>query len=462
MKFIPHEYQKYAINFIEQNENALLFLDLGLGKTAISLMAVEDLKYDTFDVNKVLVVAPLRVARDTWPAEVKKWDELSNLRVSLMIGGCKERGRALKADADVYIINRENLRWLVEYLERHKTPWPFDMVIIDELSSFKNHKSQRWKAMRKVRPFIKRMIGLTGTPASNGLMDLWAEVAVIDGGKRLGRFIGQYREQYFKPDSLNPYTGVVYSYSLRPGAEEQIYKKISDITISMKAKDYLKMPPAIYVKHEVEMSDDERAIYDGLKKDLVTKVQGKDITASNAAVLSGKLLQMASGALYNDEGQEVVFHEKKLDMLCDLVEQANGQPVLIAYWYKHDHKRIMNRLREDGYDPRDIKATRDINDWNQGKIKVGLISPASAGHGLNIQDGGHILIWFSMVWSLELYQQTNGRLDRQGQKHVVTVHHIVCKNTVDEDVLEALEHKDTTQQKLIAAVKARLNGRKVS
>lgn len=462
MKFIPHDYQKYAIKFIEQHENALLFLDMGLGKTACSLMAIEDLKYDTFDIDKVLVVAPLRVARDTWPAEVKKWDELSNLRVSVMIGGCKERGRALKADADIYIINRENLRWLVEYLERHKIPWPFDTVIIDELSSFKNHKSQRWKALRKVRPFIKRMIGLTGTPASNGLMDLWAEVGVIDGGKRLGRFIGHYRDQYFKPDSLNPYTGVVYNYSLRPGAEEQIYKKISDITISMKAKDYLKMPPAIYVKHEVEMNDDERVIYDGLKKDLVTKVQGKDITASNAAVLSGKLLQMASGALYNDEGQEVVFHEKKLDMLCDLVEQANGQPVLIAYWYKHDRKRIMNRLREEGYDPRDIKATRDINDWNQGKIKVGLISPASAGHGLNIQDGGHILIWFSMVWSLELYQQTNGRLDRQGQKHVVTVHHIVCKNTVDEDVLLALENKDTTQQKLIAAVKARLNGRKVS
>lgn len=461
MKFTPHDYQKYAIQFIEEHENVLLFLDMGLGKTACSLMAIEDLKYDTFDIDKVLVVAPLRVARDTWPSEVKKWDELSNLRVSVMIGGSKERGRALKADADIYIINRENLRWLVEYLERHKIPWPFDTVIIDELSSFKNHKSQRWKALRKVRPFIKRMIGLTGTPASNGLIDLWAEVGVIDGGKRLGRFIGQYRDQYFKPDSLNPYTGVVYSYSLHPGAEEQIYKKIRDITISMKAKDYLKMPPAIYVKHEVEMSDDERAIYDELKKNLVTQVQGKDITASNAAVLSGKLLQMANGALYNDEGQEVVFHEKKLDMLCDLVEQANGQPVLIAYWYKHDHKRIMNRLKEEGYEPRDIKATRDINDWNQGKIKVGLISPASAGHRLNIQDGGHILIWFSMVWSLELYQQTNGRLDRQSQKQVVTVHHIVCKNTVDEDVLEALEHKDTTQQKLIAAVNARLNGRKV-
>ena len=248
MKFVPHDYQKYAIQFIEEHNIALLFLDLGLGKTACSLMAIEDLKYDRFEISKVLVVAPLRVARDTWPSEVKKWDQVSSLRVSVMLGGCKERIRALKAEADIYIINRENLRWLVEYLERHKTPWPFDTVVIDEISSFKNHKSQRWKALRKVRPFIKRMVGLTGTPASNGLMDLWAEVGAVDGGKRLGRFIGQYRDQYFKPDSLNPYTGVVYSYSLRPGAEVQIYQKISDITISMKTKDYLHMPPAIYVK----------------------------------------------------------------------------------------------------------------------------------------------------------------------------------------------------------------------
>ena len=412
--------------------------------------------YDRFDISKVLVVAPLRVARDTWPDEVKKWDEVSDLRISVMVGISKERSRALKTDADVYVINRENLKWLVDYLERHKIPWPFDTVVIDEISSFKNHKGQRWKSLRRVRPFIKRMIGLTGTPASNGLMDLWAEVGAIDGGQRLGRFIGRYREAYFKPGNMNPYTGVVYNYVLRPGAEEKIYDRISDITISMKAKDYLHMPEAIVVRHDVEMDQDEREIYDELRKDLVTTVDGEDITAANAAVLSGKLLQMANGALYNDEGEVIEIHNKKLDMLCDLIEQANGQSVLVAYWYKHDHQRILDRLRAEGYEPRDLKTSKDMADWNQGKIQVALISPASAGHGLNIQEGGHILIWYSMIWSLEMYLQTNCRLDRQGQRHVVTIHHIVCRDTVDEDVLAALEHKDTTQQKLIAAVKAQL------
>ena len=456
MKYTPHSYQAYAIEFIKTHLIALLFLDMGLGKTSICLMAIKELMYREFSITKVLVVAPLRVARDTWPAEVRKWEEVSGLRVSVLIGTSKEREAALQRNADIYTINRENLKWLVDYLESHRKKWPFDMVILDELSSFKNPKSLRFKALRRVRPYIKRIVGLTGTPASNGLMDLWAEVAAVDGGKRLGRFIGNYRATYFTPDRMNPYTGIVYSHSLRPGAEEEIYDRISDITISMKAKDYLHMPEAVMVKHEVTMDKSERSVYEKLKEELVTTVKGEEITASNAAVLSGKLLQLASGAIYSDDGKIMNIHEKKLDMLSDLVEQANGKPVLVAYWFKHDHERIMKRLTEDGYHPRDLKTSKDIEDWNKGDIEVGLISPASAGHGLNLQEGGHILIWYSMIWSLEMYQQTNHRLDRQGQKEVVSIHHIITKGTVDEEVMKVLDEKDVTQEKLIAAVKANI------
>ena len=456
MKYTPHSYQAYAIEFIKTHLIALLFLDMGLGKTSICLMAIKELMYREFSITKVLVVAPLRVARDTWPAEVRKWEEVSGLRVSVLIGTSKEREAALQKNADIYTINRENLKWLVDYLESHRKKWPFDMVILDELSSFKNPKSLRFKALRRVRPYIKRIVGLTGTPASNGLMDLWAEVAAVDGGKRLGRFIGNYRASYFTPDRMNPYTGIVYSYSLRPGAEEEIYDRISDITISMKAKDYLHMPEAVMVKHEVTMDKSERSVYEKLKEELVTTVKGEEITASNAAVLSGKLLQLASGAIYSDDGKIMNIHEKKLDMLSDLVEQANGKPVLVAYWFKHDHERIMKRLTDEGYHPRDLKTSKDIEDWNKGDIEVGLISRASAGHGLNLQEGGHILIWYSMIWSLEMYQQTNHRLDRQGQNEVVSIHHIITKGTVDEDVMRALDEKDVTQEKLIAAVKANI------
>lgn len=456
MKYTPHSYQAYAIEFIKTHLIALLFLDMGLGKTSICLMAIKELMYRQFSITKVLVVAPLRVARDTWPAEVRKWEEVSGLRVSVLIGTSKEREAALQRNADIYTINRENLKWLVDYLESHRKKWPFDMVILDELSSFKNPKSLRFKALRRVRPYIKRIVGLTGTPASNGLMDLWAEVAAVDGGKRLGRFIGNYRASYFIPDRMNPYTGIVYSYSLRPGAEEEIYDRISDITISMKAKDYLHMPEAVMVKHEVTMDKVEKSVYEKLREELVTTVKGEEITASNAAVLSGKLLQLASGAIYSDDGKIMNIHEKKLDMLSDLVEQANGKPVLVAYWFKHDHERIMKRLTDDGYHPRDLKTSKDIEDWNKGDIEVGLISPASAGHGLNLQEGGHILIWYSMIWSLEMYQQTNHRLDRQGQKEVVSIHHIITKGTVDEEVMKALDEKDLTQEKLIAAVKANI------
>ena len=407
-------------------------------------------------VSKVLVIAPLRVARDTWTAEVEKWDHLSALDVSVIIGTAKERTAAINHSAMIYVVNRENVKWLVEYYEKNGLRWDFDCIVIDELSGFKNYQSQRFKYLRKVRPFVKRWIGLTGTPTSNGLMDLWAEIGILDGGERLGRFIGRFRDAYFKAGSMNPSTGVVFSYVPRPEAEEQIYEKISDMTISMKALDYLDMPECVYVNHEVELNSQERKLYDQLKKDLIIPLEDGDIDAANAASLSNKLLQMSNGAVYDENGETRVIHQRKLEKLEDLIESANGQPVLIAYWFKHDRQRIWEHLTACGYSPRDIRESKDIKDWNDGKIQVALLHPASAGHGLNIQCGGHILIWFGLTWSLELYQQTNARLWRQGQKETVTIHHIVTKNTVDEDVLSALASKDVTQEKLIAAVKARL------
>lgn len=411
---------------------------------------------DDLVVSKTLVIAPLRVARDTWPAEVEKWDHLSALDVSVIIGTAKERTAAVNHSAMIYVVNRENVKWLVEHYEKNGLRWDFDCIVIDELSGFKNYQSQRFKYLRKVRPFVKRWIGLTGTPTSNGLMDLWAEIGILDGGERLGRFIGRFRDAYFKAGSMSPSTGVVFSYVPRPGAEEQIYEKISDMTISMKALDYLDMPECVYVNHEVELNSQERKLYDQLKKDLIIPLEDGDIDAANAASLSNKLLQMSNGAVYDENGETRVIHQRKLEKLEDLIESANGQPVLIAYWFKHDRQRIWEYLTACGYSPRDIKESKDIKDWNGGKIPVALIHPASAGHGLNIQSGGHILIWFGLTWSLELYQQTNARLWRQGQKETVTIHHIVTKNTVDEDVLSALASKDVTQEKLIAAVKARL------
>ena len=422
----------------------------------MSLTAILDLMFDSFDVSRVLVIAPLRVCNCVWPEERMKWDGMSLLRMSVVTGSAKEREAALNAPADIYVINRENVKWLTDYLEYRHISWPFDMVVIDELSSFKNHQSQRWKALKKVRHKIKRIVGLTGTPAGNGLMDLWAETYLIDRGERLGRFIGRYRETYFRPSGMNPYTGTVFSYVPLQGAEDAIYERISDICVSMRALDCLDMPDRVTVNHFVDMDGTERAVYDGMKKDLLVQLDGGTVDASNAAVLSGKLLQMANGAVYGSDMEMKVLHSRKLEMLGDLIEQANGQNVLVAYWFQHDHTRIHKYLTELGYQPRDLKSDADIADWNAGKIQVGLISPASAGHGLNIQKGGHILIWFSLVWSLEMYQQTNARLWRQGQKEVVTIHHILTRNTVDEDVLKALERKDTTQRNLIEAVKANL------
>lgn len=335
-----HEYQKYCVDFIKSHPVSALFLDCGLGKTIISLTAIYDLMFDELKVSKVLVIAPLRVT-NVWKAEVQKWSHLQDVDVAIVVGTVKQRIAAINSNALVYAVNRENVKWLVEYYEKNGLRWDFDMIVIDELSSFKNYQSQRFKWLRKVRPFVKRWVGLTGTQTSNGLMDLWAEIGILDGGERLGRFIGRFRESYFKPASMNPSTGVVFSYTPRPGAEEQIYNKISDITISMKALDYLDMPECIFVNHEVEMNAAERKLYDQLKQDLIIPLEDGDIDAANAASLSNKLLQMANGAVYDENKEARIIHSRKLEMLEDLIEAANGQPVLVGYWFKHDRTRIM-------------------------------------------------------------------------------------------------------------------------
>ena len=452
MRYSPHEYQEYAIRFIEENPVAAVLLDMGMGKTSIVLTAIAELMYERFEVNRVLIIGPLRVARTTWPEEIKKWDHLKGIRYSVMVGSAAERRAALDADADIYIINRENVPWLVQQCGG---AFDFDMVVIDELSSFKSWQTKRFKALMKVRPFVKRIVGLTGTPSSNGLMDLFAEFKVLDMGKRLGRFIGQYRECYFRADRMNG--SVVYSYRLIPGAEEAIYEKISDITISMKAADHLNMPELVSTVHKVYLDEKERAAYEAMKKDLVLELSGGEVTAANAAALSGKLSQLADGAVYGDDRKVKLLHDRKLDALEGLVESANGRPVLVAYWFKHDLSRIMERLEHLKVKFRKLDSDESIRKWNAGEIPVGLIHPAGAGHGLNLQDGGNILVWFGLTWSLELYQQTVARLWRQGQQSgTVSVIHIVADGTVDERILKALEMKDGTQAALIDAVKAEI------
>ncbi len=445
MKFMPHDYQKYAIEYIKSHPITALFLDMGLGKTVTTLTAIRDLMYDAFEVKRVLVIAPLRVARDTWPDELRKWDHLKELTCSVVVGTVAERRRALQQDADIYIVNRENLAWLYE-----NSRLDFDMVVLDELSSFKNHQSKRFRAMKAMRPKVKRIVGLTGTPTGNGLMDLWAEFRILDMGERLGRYISQYRNLYFKPDKRNGM--VVYSYKPLPGAEEAIYHQISDITMSMKATDYLEMPELVSVAKEVRLSETEKKRYDELKKSLVLELPGGEVTSANAASLTLKLSQMANGAIYTDDKNVVNIHDRKLEVMEDLVESANGKSVLVAYWFKHDKDRIRERM-----EARELKEPQDFADWNAGKIPVALIHPASAGHGLNLQKGGSILIWFGLTWSLELYQQTNARLWRQGQADkTVIIQHIVAKDTIDERILNVLKHKDGTQAALIDAVKADL------
>jgi len=457
MIFTPHDYQKYCTEYLKTHPIAALFLDMGLGKTIITLSAINDLMLDSFVVSKVLIIAPLRVARDTWPAELAKWEHLHNLDLSVITGAVKERERALNAKTLLYAINRDNVKWLVEYYARFNLPWDFDMVVIDELSSFKSHQSQRFKALRSIRPRVRRIVGLTGTPSSNGLMDLWAEIGILDKGERLGKFIGRYREAYFKVGSMNPQNGIVFKYVPRAGAEEQIYSRIFDITISMKALDYLDMPSIVYNRYEVELDAPERKLYDQLESDLLIPFVDGDVDAANAVALSNKLLQMANGAVYDENKAVRRIHDRKLEALEDLIESANGQNVLIAYWFKHDKERIVGYLEAHGYHPADIRTSEDITFWNAGKLPVALIHPASAGHGLNIQSGGHILIWFGLTWSLELYQQTNARLWRQGQTETVIIQHIMVKQSIDEKVMKALSSKDASQERLIAAVRASID-----
>lgn len=454
MEFQPHEYQKYAINFIENHLESALILDVGLGKTIITLTAINNLLFDSFEAHKVLIVAPIRVCINTWVNEIKKWDHLKDLKFSLSVGDEKTRKRALSERSDIYIINRENVEWLIE---KSKVRFDFDTIVLDELSSFKNGKSKRFKALNKVRPLVKRIIGLTATPSSNGLMDLWAEYKLLDKGKRLGRFISNYRQSFFEPDKRNQ--EIVFSYKPLPWAKKAIYKLIEDITISMKSIDHLKMPSLIINDYPVVLSEKEFEIYDAIRQNFVLEFEDKDITIANAGVLSSKLLQIANGGIYKNDGTFEWIHDKKLDALEDIIEASNGKPILVAYWFKSDLERIKNRLKKIK-DKTDISfeildKPESIEKWNKGEISVGLIHPQSAGHGLNLQEGGNVLVWFSLTWSLELYQQTIGRLYRQGQKaSSVVVIRIIGSGTIDEDVIKTLDKKERTQDALIEAVKA--------
>ncbi|OKL48821.1 DEAD/DEAH box helicase [Boudabousia liubingyangii] len=445
MLYKPHNYQQVAIDFVEQHPVAALLLEMGLGKSSIALTAIWNLMYDRFEVQRVLVVAPLRVARDTWPAEASKWDHLAGLTMAVAVGSEAKRLAALNAGADVTVINRENVTWLIE---RSGVQWQWDMVVIDELSSFKNHQAKRFRSLLKARPLVRRIVGLTGTPAANGLEDLWAQFRLLDMGERLGRYITHYRREFFDPDKRNGMQ--VFSYKPKPGAEDEIYKRISDVTISMRTCDHLTLPEVTYNTIEVAMGDKGRRAYERMLGDLVLELEGTEVTAANAAALSGKLTQMASGALYDEDGNWHLIHDAKLDALEDLVEGANGKPVLVAYWFAHDLERITKRFPE----ARLLKTAADMDAWNNGEIPLALIHPASAGHGLNLQAGGSTLIWFTLTWSLELYQQTNARLHRQGQQEPVVIHHLAAKDSIDQKILSALAVKDTTQAALIDAVKA--------
>jgi len=448
MNFVPHDYQAYAIDYIETHPVAAVLLDMGLGKTVISLTAIADLLFDSFAAHRVLVIAPLRVARDTWPGEIDKWAHLQHLAYAVAVGSAKERRAALMQSADITIINRENISWLIE---ESGFPFDYDTVVIDELSSFKNHQAKRFKSLMKVRPAVKRVIGLTGTPSPNGLMDLWAEFRLLDLGHRLGRFISQYRTEFFLPDKRNG--DVVYSYKPQPFAEEEIYRRIADITISMKSTDHLKMPELVSTQYEVRLSEEEAQRYKELKQELLLQLPDGEVTAANAASLTNKLAQLANGAIYADTGDVIAFHDRKLDALEDIIESANGKPLLVAYWFRHDLQRIRSR-----FNIREIKSSKDISDWNKGGIPVALIHPASAGHGLNLQAGGSTLVWFGLTWSLELYQQTNARLWRQGQSAgTVIIQHIVARGTMDERILKALQDKEKSQDALIDAVKAEVS-----
>lgn len=447
MQYKPWAYQERATQFVEEHTACGLFLEMGLGKTVATLTAINDLMYDQFSISRVLVIAPLRVAYDTWARECQKWDHLRHLTISKVLGSQAERIAALESEADLYVINRENVAWLVEHLQEGKRPWPFDMIVIDELSSFKSPRSQRFKALRKVRPMAQRIVGLTGTPAPNGLIDLWSQLYLLDGGQRLEKTLGQYRERYFSPGRRTQ--NVVYDWTLREGSEAAIRGKISDICISMSAADWLCLPPRIDVERRIQIPCMEK--YRQLEREKVLELASGDIVAPNAAALANKLLQLANGAAYDQDHFEAWLHDEKLFALEDIVEEAQGQPVLCFYSYRHDLKRIRNYMGGQ-----ELKDEADIAAWNRGEIPLLLCHPASAGHGLNLQDGGHIVVWFGLPWSLELYQQANARLHRQGQTQPVRIYHIIAEGTMDENVMQVLAGKAARQDDLLAALKARI------
>ncbi|MBC2207427.1 DEAD/DEAH box helicase [Listeria booriae] len=447
--FIAHDYQDFAFRRIVCYPKCGLFLDMGMGKTVTTLTAIVELMYNRFEVNKVLVIAPLRVAEDTWSRETEKWSHTSFLQVSKILGPLRTREQALSKQADIYVINRENLVWLVERQGKH---WDFDMVVVDEFSSFKNSKSQRFKALRKVLPKIKRLVGLTGTPAPNTLLDLWPQIYLLDQGERLGRTKRIYQDRYFTPGARNGH--VIFDWRLRAGAEDAIHQQISDICISMKAEDWLDMPDRIDNIVTVKLPREARTQYNELEKELILELEHSDVIADSAAVLSNKLLQISNGAIYDENQEYQEIHSQKLEALADIIEESNGQPVLVFYSYKHDKARLLKHLKS--YKPEELTDSKSIKKWNAGKTRVLLAHPASAGHGLNLQDGGHIVVWFGLTWSLELYQQANARLFRQGQKESVIIHHLVGQDTLDEKVVTALNNKKIGQDALLEAVKARL------
>lgn len=445
--FTPHQYQRYCIKRTIQEEALGLFLDLGLGKTVITLTAINDLKFNRFAIKKALIIAPKKVAEATWSNEASKWEHLQHLRIMPVLGDTKKRVRALNTPADIYVINRDNVVWLTEY---YRNAWPFDMVVLDELSSFKNHAAKRTKALSWIRPHIKRIVGLTGTPAPNGLLDLWAQVFLLDQGQRLEKNITGYRTKYFEKN----YNG--FGFTAKPGADEVIQRNIADICISMKAEDYLELPDAITNVIPIVLDDKAQKQYDKLEKDLLLQVEGTEITATSAAVLTGKLLQLCNGALYDGDRHVHEIHDNKIEAFMELIEQLNGKPALVFYSYQHDLERIKQALAKSGLRVRELKTPQDQLDWNAGQIDILLAHPASAAYGLNLQDGGNHVVWFGLTWSLELYQQANGRLHRQGQKQKVILHHLVVQGGADQDVMAALEGKAVTQDKLLEALKARI------
>ena len=435
-----HEYQEYARDWILEHPYCGLLLDMGLGKTLTTLTAIDELKNIFCEDHKILIIAPKKVAQETWSTEIEKWG--FDLTYSKVLGTTKQRVDALETEADLYIINRENVVWLVEYF---KTKWPFTFVVVDELSSFKSSKSKRFRALRKVRPKLERFVGLTGTPAPNSLIDLWPQIYLMDRGERLETSQTRYKNRYFAPDKYNG--PIVYSWTPRPGAEDEIYDKLEDICVSMKAKDYLNLPGRIDNVVEIELSDYDK--YKKLERELV--LEEEEVTAANASVLANKLLQMANGAIYNDDKSVVQLHDDKLDALERIVEDSQGQPILVFYQYQHDLERIKKRFKE-------AEELDSLERWNKGEIPILLCHPQSAGHGLNLQEGGHIIVWFGLTWSLEYYQQANARLNRQGQTETVIIHHLVAKGTLDERVLQVLQSKEKNQDDLLNAVKAQIGG----